>query len=220
MTGTHLEIGAALPSDILDRTVMGVGLSPGVLRDQLSPNGTLLVFLRHFGCIFCRETLGELRATSQRHADYPDVLFFFQGSATEGRAFLRRDWPDARAVADPDMALYERFGVGRASFYEAFRPAVWSASLRAHRKGYRPSERSGDMWRMPGVFAVVDERLIWAHRAEHTGDQPDFDAIPRLFAGVRDGARPDATGADGVRARVSSASTPADRASTHPASRP
>ena len=38
-----------LPPEILDLPVEGVHLQPGPLRAQLTPEPTLLVFLRHFG---------------------------------------------------------------------------------------------------------------------------------------------------------------------------
>ena len=38
-----------IPPEVLDLPVQGVNLPPGTLRDQLSDQPTLLVFLRHFG---------------------------------------------------------------------------------------------------------------------------------------------------------------------------
>lgn len=38
-----------IPADALDTAVTGLNLRPGTLRDQLGPQPTLLVFLRHFG---------------------------------------------------------------------------------------------------------------------------------------------------------------------------
>lgn len=167
--------------ETLDSSVAGVGLAPGSLRDQLASPETLLVFLRHFGCIFCRETVGDLRKAKTEIDNFPDVLFFFQGTPTEGRAFLRRDWPDARAVADPDLEFYERFGVRRASYLEALGPAVFAAGRKARKKGYEGGSRSGDIWRMPGIFAVAGERVIWSHRPRHAADHPDFTEIPSLI---------------------------------------
>ena len=178
--------GRPIDAGCLEAPVTGVGLVPGTLGDQLEASGdrvSLLVFLRHFGCIFCRETLADLRAASEAHEDYPEVLFFFQGSATEGRAFLRRYWPDARAIADPDLEFYERFGVRRASFLEALGPAVvLGARSRARAKGHENGPRSGDIWRMPGVFAVADKEIIWAHQPRHAADHPDFDRIPSIVS--------------------------------------
>jgi len=170
-----------VPTEALDRPVTGVRLAPGTLRDQLGDGVTLLVFLRHFGCIFCREMVSDLRSAAESDPDYPDVLIFFQGSATEGRAFLRRYWPEARAVADPEMALYELFGVRRGSFFEALGPSVLIAGGRARRKGFENGDRSGDIWRMPGCFAVRGEKVIWQHRPAHAADHPDFARLPALI---------------------------------------
>ena len=38
-----------IDAKLLDQQVVGVNLQPGALRDQLSDQPTLLVFLRHFG---------------------------------------------------------------------------------------------------------------------------------------------------------------------------
>lgn len=186
-----MKAGQPIDSASLDAPVTGVGLVPGTLGDQLDASGervSLLVFLRHFGCIFCRETLADLRAASEADPDYPDVLFFFQGSATEGRAFLRRYWPEARAIADPDLEFYERFGVRRGSFFEALGPAVvLGARARARAKGHENGPRSGDIWRMPGVFAVAGNRIIWAHHPRHAADHPDFAGIPSVVAAASAG---------------------------------
>ncbi len=171
-----------MPAEALATPVTGVGLVPGTLADQFGGETSLLVFLRHFGCIFCRETLADLRAASEATPGYPPVLFFFQGSPTEGRAFLRRYWPEARAVADPRMELYDHFGVGRANLIQAFGPAVLRVRSRAARKGHANGPRSGDVWRMPGVFAVRNDQIIWSHRPRHAADQPDFREIPSLLA--------------------------------------
>jgi hypothetical protein len=166
-----------IPAAVLDRFVSGVNLMPGSLRDQLGDRPTLLVFLRHFGCTFCRETVAELREAAAA-PDYPPVLFFFQGSPTEGRAFLRRYWPEARAIADPEFVLYEAFGVQRGSLLQLFGPGVFRAGRRAYEKGHANGPRSGDIFRMPGVFLVRGERILWQHSYRHAGDHPDFRSLP------------------------------------------
>ncbi len=175
----------ALPPDLLATPVTGVNLVPGTLRDQLAPNATLLVFLRHFGCIFCRETIVDLRRASEERADFPKVLFFYQGSPTEGRVFLRRYWPSASAVSDPERALYAAFGVERGSLRKMFGPGVWSARRRAASKGISQGERVSDIWMMPGLFLVEGEAVTWAHEFAHAGDHPEFASIPELAGAAR-----------------------------------
>lgn len=177
-----------IPPETLDASVNGVGLVPGSLGDQLGEGVSLLVFLRHFGCMFCRETIADLKAASDANPDYPDVLFFFQGTPTEGRAFLRRYWPEARAVADPELDFYERFGVRQGSLLEALGPSVLLASRRARKKGHENGPREGDVWRMPGVFAVEGGAIVWAHHPRHAADHPDFARLGEQLAaaGVND----------------------------------
>jgi hypothetical protein len=168
-----------IPDEVLDRPVNGINLIPGPLRDQLVEGPTLLVFLRHFGCIFCRETLADLRAIFEADPDFPRVLFFFQGTPTEGRAFLRRYWPDVRAVSDPELDFYDAFGVRRANIIQALGPSVLLAGRRARAKGHEGGALSGDIWRMPGVIAVDGDRVLWRYQPRHAADHPDFASIPQ-----------------------------------------
>ena len=61
-----------------------------------------------------------------------------------------------------------------------FGPGVWSAKARAEGKGHANGERSGDIWRMPGVFLAKGDQIFWAHEYRHAGDHPDYDHISRL----------------------------------------
>ncbi len=167
-----------IPENVLDHMVKGVNLVPGQLRDQFDGRPQLLVFLRHFGCTFCRETVSDLRKAVAGNPDYPSVLFFFQGSRREGRAFLRHYWPEARAIADEALVFYEAFGVNRGSFLQMLGPGVWNAKRRARRKGHENGDLNGDIWRLPGVFLVRGERILWHHDFRHAADHPDFPAIP------------------------------------------
>jgi hypothetical protein len=173
-----------IPDSTLDLRVNGVNLVPGTLRDQLAGGAHLLIFLRHFGCLFCRETLADLRAAAEADPGYPPVLLFFQGSPTEGRALLRRYWPAARAVSDPELRVYAAFGIHRGNLLQLFGPGVWAAKRRAEAKGHQQGERTGDVFMMPGVFLVQGGRVLWSHQYRHAGDHPDLARIPELLAGA------------------------------------
>ena len=175
-----------IPDELLARFVRGVNLMPGSLRDQLGAAPTLLVFLRHFGCPFCKETIAGLRAASQASANYPAVLFFYQGSPTEGKAFLRRYWPEARAIADPEAVFYDGFGIARGGIMQMFHPAVVPALVRAGAKGFLGGggdDGGGDTRRMPGLFLARGGEVLWSHLARHQADHPEFARIPAL-AGI------------------------------------
>ena len=170
-----------IQKETLERPVAGVGIMPGCLRDQLG-GPTLLVFLRHFGCIFCKEAVADLRGAAEGASDYPDVLFFTQGSPTESRAFLRMSWPTARAVSDPELWFYEAFGIRQAGYLEALGPRVLRAQRRAKAKGHTGGPRSGDIWRMPGALLVAGEQILWRFEPNSAADHPDFAEIPSILA--------------------------------------
>jgi hypothetical protein len=164
--------------------VSGANLAPGTLRDQFAGEGpTLLAFLRHFGCVFCREMVSELRRASEADPKFPKVVFVYQGTPTEGRAFLRRYWPRACGVSDPEREIYDAFGIGRLSRLQLLRPALWSAQRRARAKGIEQGPPDGDVWRMPGLFLVEDGHVVWEHTFHHAGDHPDFARIPERARG-------------------------------------
>jgi hypothetical protein len=165
-----------LPPDLLAAPVEGLHLDGGTLSAQLDPaRPTLLVFLRHFGCIFCREMVADVRRAKAADASYPPVLFFYQGTVEQGRAFFDGLWPEARAVADPDKRFYDGVELERGSVGQMFGGQVWACGVRAAAKGHFVGAPVGDPWTMPGVFLVeADGRVLWQHDFAHAGDHPDF----------------------------------------------
>jgi hypothetical protein len=167
-------VGRTLPPEVLDAPVQGLRLAPGRLRDQLGPEATLFVFLRHFGCIFCRETVEDLRRASEGTRDAVPVLFFAQATVDEARAFFEAHWPQARVVADPSGTFYAAFHVGRGTLRELFGPGIASRAREAQTKGIRQGPRGQDPWRMPGLFVVEGGAIVGQHQFRHAGDHPDF----------------------------------------------
>lgn len=169
-----------VPDALLARPVTGLNLVPGTLADQLDPAGTLLVFLRHFGCIFCREMISDLRKLTGEDATFPPVLAFFQGTVEQGREFFAPRWPEVRAVADAPKVFYEGMGLTWGSVRQMFGPRAWACGFRALSKGHFVGMKViGDPWLLPGVFLVRDRQVVWKHDFEHAGDHPDWKLVPR-----------------------------------------
>ena len=120
--------------ETLDARVSGVNLVPGSFADQLGDEPVLLVFLRFFGCIFCRETIADLRTLAEEQPGFPKVLFVSEAAKIEIQAFLRRYWPAAATISDPDARFYDAFGVGK-SFVKNFSPRAFASVGRPRAKG-------------------------------------------------------------------------------------
>lgn len=163
---------------LLQTPVTGVNLTGETLADQLTSR-TLLVFLRHFGCIFCRETVADIQRAADADPNYPDVLFFYQGTPERGAEFMRALWPEARAVADSPKRFYEGFNVPSGGMNEMFGAEVWACGVRAAAKGHFVGMKEGDPWTLPTLILLQGGAEVWRYEGRHAGDHPDFSSIPQ-----------------------------------------
>ncbi len=120
-----------------------------------------------------------MRRACEEQSSLPSILFVHQGSREEGERFFARQWPEARAISDPKLELYETFGIGRARARELLSPSyLLAATASLLRVGCgRPQ---GDVMRRPGAFLVQGERVLWSHAFRHFGDHPSLAEIARL----------------------------------------
>lgn len=167
-----------LPEDLLCHPVQGLNLRPGTVADQIGDATTLLVFLRHFGCPFCRETVTDLRKVAPTLAAFPPILFFAQGDLEETKEFFEAYWPEARVVADPERGLYASMGLKRGTFGEIAGLRVWTCAIRAMSKGHFIGKPVGDPYLMPGAFLVQGDQMLWNYPYKHQGDRPDWGKVP------------------------------------------
>lgn len=170
-----------IENDLLSQYVSGRGLESQRFESALNPAGTLLVFLRHFGCTFCRELVHELRTKAQ--SNFPSIVFVHQGSVKEGEEFFSKHWPEAVAIADPELKLYRAFRIERGGFMQLFGPETLVRGLRGLAKGHGIGRPVGDPFLMPGLFFIRDNKIVWNHEFRHAGDHPDFSQlVPTAWA--------------------------------------
>ena len=170
----------AISSALLTNPVYGINLRADTLQGNLAPEGTMLVFLRHFGCMFCREMVADLRAQSVAEGEREGIVFFYQGTVPEGREFFVEHWPSARAIADQTLKFYQGFGVPKASLAQVFSPAVWQSGMKTWSRGHRPAIAQRNIRQMPGFMWVHDGRIVWRHDFEHVGDHPNLRDLPHF----------------------------------------
>ncbi|MFN8123071.1 MAG: SelL-related redox protein [Thermoleophilia bacterium] len=167
-----------MDASVLDLPVRGRNLRPGTLRDQLGPGPVMLVFLRHFGCLFCREVVRDVRRRAEVDA-VPRTVFVHQGDVAEGDAFFARVWPEAAAVSDPGAELYRAFGVERGNLAQMFGPSSFACAVRAAAKGNGVGRKVGDGWTLPTVVLLAEDGSVaWEHHGRHAGDHHVWDLIP------------------------------------------
>ncbi|HUQ88264.1 MAG TPA: SelL-related redox protein [Vicinamibacterales bacterium] len=142
---------------------------------------TLVVFLRSFGCTFCREAMADVAAAKLAIRDAGANIAFVHGASSieAARWFAKYDLDDVMAVSDPDLAHYAAFGLGKASTAALINPRVWSRGAMcalSHGFGMQPAEM---LRQLPGVFLMHGDRIVAEFRHRTGADRPDYVALVR-----------------------------------------
>jgi hypothetical protein len=149
------------------------------LLELVDGSPVLLIFLRHFGCAFCRQTLDEvskLRSVIEGRGVRP--VFVHLG--TPERAKLYFDYynlSDVERVSDPEASLYGRpvFQLQRKSLFSiVFVPKVWKRWLHGALRKYGVGLNKEDAHQMPGIFFLRDRAIARAFRYKTIADEPDY----------------------------------------------
>ena len=137
---------------------------------------TLVVFLRHFGCLFCRETLSDLHdllPVLERTGVKPVLVHM--GSEEEAfTLFARYGLAPLSRINSQSRLLYKVFGLSRAKTGEFLCPDAVVRCGQALMSGHTIGKVQGDLLQMPGVFLVHRGNIINSFRHKHAGDRPDY----------------------------------------------
>jgi len=176
--GSRLSVGDAAPAAV----VLDVDGRPFDLA-SLWPHGpVLVVFLRHFGCIFCRELLAELQERSAKLAQAGLlVVAIGLGEPRHAQRIGGRLAPDITVLAAPTAAAYAAYGIVRASMMQILSPRTFAAGARAALGGSVQTQPTGDQQMVGGTFVVDRQGVVrFAHYDAFPGDKPDLDRILAL----------------------------------------
>lgn len=117
--------------------------------------GLALVFLRHFGCPFCKEHARELnRKRDAFGAAGVEIVMIGTGTAEQADAFRRElDLRDP-VLTDPAGEAYRAFGLVEAPLRSLLDPRVIAGGARAAIKGFLPRKPQGRPLQLPGQFLI------------------------------------------------------------------
>lgn len=152
--------------------------SEGITLQEMSERTpTMMVFLRHFGCTFCREALDDL-------ADQRDqiellgarIVLVHMEEQEKAQCLLNKmGLSDVPHISDPENILYKKFQLRRGGLNQIFGPKVWWRGLLAgFFKGHGVGKESGDIFQMPGVFLLSKGRVIRKYIHKSAADRPDY----------------------------------------------
>jgi hypothetical protein len=118
----------------------------------------LLVFIRHAGCTFCRETLKVLasRLSSIRDLGLEPIVVHMSPLGEGEQLMSRYGLQGLVHVSDPSCSLYRHYQMGRGTVSQLFGPSVWWKGFQAAIiEGHGVGKLSGDGFQLGGS-AIVD----------------------------------------------------------------
>ncbi len=136
----------------------------------------LVVFLRHFGCTFCKEALADLKQQRAAiEADGVGIACVHMSPESDAAAFFAAyDLGDVPRFSDPDRRLYRAFELQRGRFTQLFGWRSFVRGVAATFGGHAAGKLQGDGFQMPGAFLVADGEIVRAFRHDSAGDRPDY----------------------------------------------
>lgn len=143
---------------------------------------TLLVFLRHFGCTFCRESLEDLQKVRNNIELQGTRIVVVHMIDVEDakREMTKFGLSDLPQISDPECMLYKKFGLKRGSLNQLFGLKVWFRGLHAGWiKGHSVGKEQGDGFQMPGVFLLFKGDVLNQHIHKSAADRPNYLALAR-----------------------------------------
>jgi len=154
----------------------------GLFLNNISRQGpVLLVFLRHFGCVFCREALLDIsRKKDEWMAKGVEIAFVHMSDPqTANKYFSNYNLEDTHHISDPDCTLYSKFGLTKGTTSQLFGLKNWVRGFEVAIKGKAlPMVRQiGDGFQMPGVFIIKNGQVKQSYIHNTAADVPDYDTL-------------------------------------------
>jgi peroxiredoxin len=169
-------------------TVEDAAGQPAQLADYWRRGPAVLVFIRQFGCMFCREHVTHLR---RRYAEFQaagaEVVVIGMGTPAATRAFHAAYQLPFPVLSDPLRRAYRAYGVMRGSLRQwALDPHVLARSAQTALAGNIGGPPVADPAQLSATF-IVDARGVirFALRAELSSDYAPADELLATLATIR-----------------------------------
>lgn len=150
------------------------------LAELSANNAVLVVFLRHSGCPYCRQTLAKLaklRETLQ--AQKTSLVIVHHDTPANGAAWISKyNLGECEQISDPDGQLYAQFELGKTSWWNLAGPHTWWPGFKATILQLNGVGKPvGDIKQLTGAFVLRHGRIVKAFRQKLSHQSPDYQAM-------------------------------------------
>lgn len=174
------DTAAATPHPLDGLAVYDADGRPVALRDLWATRTAVLIFVRHFGCLFCRQQVTAFLPLRDAFARAgAELVVIGNGSVDDLRDF-REEVPASLPVyTDPTRKAYCAMGMQRGAATVLSVSTFVRAAL-AFVRGFRQTRTAGDPLQQGGVVVITpagEERYRYVSRT--AGDHPSPRAVLR-----------------------------------------
>ena len=142
----------------------------------------MVVFLRHFGCTFCREAMADIAKRKQEieAIGAKIVLVHMSDNKTAEKYFKKFNLSGCDHISDPECRFYAAFGLVKGTINQLFGLQTWMRTIQTGViKGYGWSGQIGDGFQMPGVFVLQNGEIKESFVHKMVSDRPDYEQLAR-----------------------------------------
>jgi peroxiredoxin len=164
--------------DLAGRTVLDANGARVELGSLWRERTAVLVFVRHFGCIHCREHVVQLhRSIAAIHAAGAEMIVIGSGSPSFIEGFREHTHYDGPLYTDPSLDVFKEAELKR-SVARTLDPRSLGKAFKAIAGGQRQGRTQGDQWQQGGVLVVAPDGAVkYHHASERPGDNASAASI-------------------------------------------
>ena len=168
------------PADGIAQTLGSIHTESGAsLLALVEASPVLLVFLRHFGCSFCRQAISDV-AELKGELDKRGVRPVFVHLGTPERAKPFFDYygiGDVERVSDPEAVVYQLPLFALPRMHPAltlFQASVWRGWLKGALFKHGIGAIKEDGHQMQGIFFLKGPKIVRQFRYKTIADEPNY----------------------------------------------
>jgi len=148
------------------------------LKEISDDRPVLLVFLRHFGCVFCKEAMADLSALKEEiNAKNFQLVFVHMAENKVAQDYLD-DFKlgDSLHISDLDCKFYTAFRLTKGSFSQLYGLQTWIRGFSKENKNHKlqMAKALGDSTQMPGIFIIHQGDIKEHFIHKFAADRPDY----------------------------------------------
>jgi len=137
------------------------------------------VFLRHFGCLHCREHAVQLR---DRYDDIKaaggDIVAVGTGDQRYAEAFAKDEQIPFLVLVDDDAVAAHAASIQTLNWYQLLHPRTWKATWQASRRGHHVHKPGMRVKQIGATFVIgAGDKLRYEHMDSDSTDHADIDVL-------------------------------------------